>query len=51
MTSVTCHPGYADTELQRRVPEMSGSTLRLWAMKVANAVLAQSAAAGALAML
>lgn len=51
VTSVACHPGYADTDLQRRGPEMAGSTLRLWAMKVANALLAQSAAAGALPML
>lgn len=51
VTSVACHPGYADTDLQRRGPEMAGSTLRLWGMKVANTLLAQSAAAGALPML
>ncbi len=49
--SVACHPGYAATNLQRRGPEQSGSTLRLWMMKVANAVMAQSAAQGALPML
>jgi NAD(P)-dependent dehydrogenase (short-subunit alcohol dehydrogenase family) len=49
--SVACHPGYAATNLQRRGPEMRGSTLRLWAMKAANAVLAQSAEDGALPML
>ncbi|WP_435316803.1 oxidoreductase [Haloarchaeobius sp. TZWSO28] len=49
--SVVCHPGYAATNLQRRGPEQSGSTLRLWMMKAANAVLAQSAAKGALPML
>jgi NAD(P)-dependent dehydrogenase (short-subunit alcohol dehydrogenase family) len=51
MTSVAVHPGYADTNLQRRGPEQRGSTLRLYAMKVANAVFAQSAEAGALPML
>ncbi|NEU58822.1 oxidoreductase [Halorussus sp. MSC15.2] len=51
VTSVACHPGYAATNLQRRGPEMAGSTLRLWAMKAANAVLAQSAEQGALPML
>jgi len=49
--SVGCHPGYADTNLQFRGPEESGSTLRLWAMKAANALLGQSAATGALPML
>jgi len=51
VTSVACHPGYADTNLQRRGPEMQGSTVRLWAMKVANALVAQSAERGALPML
>jgi NAD(P)-dependent dehydrogenase (short-subunit alcohol dehydrogenase family) len=50
VTSLACHPGYADTDLQRRGPEMAGSTLRLWGMKLANAVLAQDAASGALPM-
>jgi len=50
ITSVACHPGYADTNLQRRGPEQSGSTLRLYAMKVANMVVAQSAESGALPM-
>jgi len=49
--SVACHPGFAATNLQRRGPEKSGSRLRLWMMKVANAVFAQSAATGALPML
>ncbi|WP_435118007.1 oxidoreductase [Halolamina sp. C58] len=49
--SVGCHPGFADTNLQFRGPEESGSTLRLWAMKAANALLAQSATQGALPML
>jgi NAD(P)-dependent dehydrogenase (short-subunit alcohol dehydrogenase family) len=51
VTSVGCHPGYADTNLQRRGPEQSGSTLRLYLMKVANAVFAQDAEQGALPML
>ena len=51
VTSVVCHPGYADTNLQRRGPEMAGSRLRLLAMKVANAVVGQSAEQGALPML
>ncbi|NHN61015.1 MULTISPECIES: oxidoreductase [Halorussus] len=51
VVSAACHPGYAATDLQRRGPEMRGSTLRLWAMKAANAVLAQSAERGALPML
>jgi NAD(P)-dependent dehydrogenase (short-subunit alcohol dehydrogenase family) len=49
--SVACHPGYAATDLQRRGPELTGSTLRLWAMRVANALFAQSAAQGAFPML
>jgi len=49
--SVGCHPGYADTNLQRRGPEQSGSTLRLYLMKVANAVFAQDPEQGALPML
>ena len=49
--STACHPGYADTNLQRRGPEQSGSRLRLAGMKLANRVLAQSAEEGALPML
>ncbi len=51
VTSVACHPGYAATDLQRRGPEMADSTLRLWLMKAANALFAQSAASGARPML
>jgi NAD(P)-dependent dehydrogenase (short-subunit alcohol dehydrogenase family) len=51
VTSVGCHPGYADTDLQRRGPEMMGSRLRLAGMKLANALVAQSAEQGALPML
>lgn len=49
--SVACHPGYAATDLQRRGPEMEGSRVKLWAMTAANALFAQSAAAGALSLL
>ncbi|MCD2202161.1 oxidoreductase [Halobacterium sp. KA-6] len=47
VTSVACHPGFAATNLQLRGPEAEGSRLRLLGMKAANAVLAQSAEAGA----
>ena len=51
VVSAVCHPGYADTNLQRRGPEMAGSRLRLLGMKVANAVFGQSAEQGALPLL
>jgi len=51
VTSVVCHPGYAATNLQLRGPEARGSRLRLLVAKAANAVVAQSAADGALPML
>ncbi|MFC7071558.1 oxidoreductase [Halovenus rubra] len=51
VTSVGCHPGYADTDLQRRGPEMMGSRLRLFLVQVANKLVAQSAQQGALPML
>ncbi|MDS0219767.1 oxidoreductase [Haloarcula sp. S1AR25-5A] len=49
--SVTCHPGYADTDLQFKGPREMGSTLRTAFMGIANAVFAQSAEQGALPML
>ncbi|MFB6218873.1 MAG: oxidoreductase [Halobacteriaceae archaeon] len=49
--SVGCHPGYADTNLQRRSAEAGGSRLKLWGLAVANAVYAQSARRGALPLL
>ncbi|WP_254273102.1 oxidoreductase [Haloarcula marina] len=49
--SVACHPGYADTDLQFRGPREMGSSLRMAGMKVANALLGQSAEKGALPML
>jgi len=51
LTSVGCHPGYAATNLQYRGPEAEGSRIRLAVMKLVNAVVAQSAADGALPML
>ncbi|CAI49874.1 probable oxidoreductase (short-chain dehydrogenase family) [Natronomonas pharaonis DSM 2160] len=49
--SVACHPGYAATNLQYRGPKEDGSTLRMAMMKVANAVVGQSAQRGALPLL
>jgi len=45
--SLTCHPGYAATDLQRRGPEMEGSTIGRFVMWLGNTLLAQSAEAGA----
>ncbi len=49
--SLGVHPGYSATNLQRRGPEMMGKKLRLWFMKAANKVVAQSPARGALPIL
>ncbi|WP_207592217.1 oxidoreductase [Halomontanus rarus] len=46
--SVAVHPGYANTRLQSRGPEQRGQRFRKAAMWVMNAVVAQSAAQGAL---
>lgn len=46
--SLASHPGYASTNLQAVGPQMKGSALQAGLMSVANAVLAQSAAKGAL---
>lgn len=51
VSSVACHPGYAATNLQKRGPEQSGSTLSLLGMKAANALVAQDAETGALPLL
>ncbi|WP_141583989.1 oxidoreductase [Actinomadura sp. WMMA1423] len=48
VTSVAAHPGYAATNLQQTGPRMQGSTLMEKATGLGNAVMAQSAAAGAL---
>jgi len=41
------HPGYAATALQEKGPELAGRRLEGWLMAGANALFAQSAAAGA----
>ncbi|MFQ5665969.1 MAG: short-chain dehydrogenase, partial [Candidatus Binatia bacterium] len=46
--SVACHPGYAATNLQLAAPRMQGSSLREGVWHLANRLLAQSAAMGAL---
>jgi len=51
ITSVACHPGYADTELQFRGPREMDSSVRMGVMKVANKLFGQSATQGALPML
>jgi NAD(P)-dependent dehydrogenase (short-subunit alcohol dehydrogenase family) len=48
VTSVAAHPGYAATNLQQTGPRMQGSTLMEKAVGIGNAVVAQSAAGGAL---
>ncbi|WP_302082822.1 oxidoreductase [Salinibaculum rarum] len=49
--SVACHPGYADTNLQYRGPEESGSKVKYAMMKATNAVFAQPAEQGTLPLL
>ncbi|SFL56406.1 hypothetical protein SAMN04487950_4233 [Halogranum rubrum] len=51
VTSVAAHPGYAATNLQLRGPEMEGADVQERLMAVANKVVAQSAAMGALPIL
>lgn len=46
--SVACHPGYASTNLQAVGPNMEGATFLKRVTDVGNALLAQSAARGAL---
>jgi len=46
--SVGCHPGYAATNLQFAGPEMEDSTVRVWMMKLGNALFAQGQEMGAL---
>lgn len=45
--AVAAHPGYAATALQGKGPALSGARLEGLVMRVGNAILAQSAAAGA----
>ena len=46
--SVAAHPGFAATNLQAVGPQMEGSRLQSWGMKLANGLLAQSPEMGAL---
>lgn len=46
--SLSCHPGYAATNLQQTGPRMEGSALGETLMGIANKLLAQDAAMGAL---
>ncbi|TDD32066.1 SDR family NAD(P)-dependent oxidoreductase [Actinomadura sp. KC06] len=48
LTSVAAHPGYAATNLQQAGPKLQGSTIMEKAFGLGNALMAQSAAAGAL---
>ncbi|RFU41808.1 SDR family NAD(P)-dependent oxidoreductase [Actinomadura logoneensis] len=48
VTSVAAHPGYASTNLQAAGPRMAGHRLRERLAELANVVVAQSAATGAL---
>ncbi len=45
--SLSCHPGYADTNLQKVGPEMAGSSLAQRSWGFVNKVVAQDAAIGA----
>ncbi|WP_372480148.1 oxidoreductase [Halomicrobium sp. HM KBTZ05] len=51
VTSVVCHPGYADSDLQRRAGEAGAGAIGAAIAQAANALVAQSAAQGALPML
>jgi NAD(P)-dependent dehydrogenase (short-subunit alcohol dehydrogenase family) len=46
--SVSCHPGYAATNLQAVGPQMEGSAFKAWMMKAANTLFAQGQDMGAL---
>ena len=46
--SVACHPGYAATNLQAASPQMEGAAFKALMMKLANKLIAQSQAMGAL---
>ena len=48
LISVACHPGYAATNLQAAGPRMQGSSIGEAVWELANRLLAQSAAMGAL---
>ena len=46
-TSLACHPGWADTNLATRGPNMEGSSVKAWFAAKANAWFAQTAVKGA----
>ena len=46
--SVSCHPGYAATNLQYAGPQMEGSAFALWLSRTGNALFAQKQDMGAL---
>ena len=46
--SVSCHPGYAATNLQYAGPQMEGSAFALWLSRTGNALFAQKQDIGAL---
>ena len=48
LRSLSCHPGWAATDLQARGAEITGDRLRLLVTRAANAILAQDPAEGAL---
>lgn len=49
--SITCHPGYSATSLQAAGPTMAGSKFMLFMSNLANKLVAQDAATGALGTL
>ena len=51
LIATACHPGYASTNLQGEGPRMAGSRLMEKGTQLANRLLSQSAAMGALPML
>lgn len=51
LISVGCHPGYTATNLQAAGPQMEGSAIKLWMMKLGNAIFAQGQDMGALTTL
>lgn len=51
VASLAAHPGYAATDLQYQGPKEEGSWLKLQFMRLANALIAQSPARGALPIL
>jgi NAD(P)-dependent dehydrogenase (short-subunit alcohol dehydrogenase family) len=51
VTAATAHPGYASTELQTKGAVMEGSRWKAWFFRLANRLVAQPAAMGALPIL